>query len=38
MRKLWALLHPARGGSQPKPVAYVPQGAASAATLANAGG
>jgi 3-hydroxyacyl-[acyl-carrier-protein] dehydratase len=39
MRKLWALLHPARGGSQPpKPVAYVPQGAASAATLANTGG
>jgi hypothetical protein len=38
MRKLWALLHPARGGSQHKPVAYMPQAAASAATVANASG
>ena len=38
MRKFWAILHPARGGSQHKPVAYVAHGAAPAATLAAAGG
>jgi len=37
MRRLWALLHPARGLQQ-RPVAYAPQGAAPAATLAGTGG
>ena len=36
MRKLWAILHPGRGVSQPKPVAYVSQAARSAGASAAA--
>jgi len=38
MRKLWALLHPARGAGQPKPFASMTGGAAPAATFAASGG
>jgi 3-hydroxyacyl-[acyl-carrier-protein] dehydratase len=38
MRKLWALLYPARVGAAPKPVAYVTHGSPTAAALASARG
>ena len=38
MRKLWALLYPARVGAPPKPVAYVTHGSPAAAALASARG
>lgn len=38
MRKLWALLHPARGDGERKAVAYVAQGSAPAASFAKAAG
>ena len=38
MRKLWALLYPARAGAQQKSVPYMSQGVTPAAAFANAGG